>query len=183
MSTTAGGPPCPRYLLLGEILRPHGIGGELRMRILTDYPERLPALKTVYLGRDPESPDVQPYLLRGVRFHQHYALLRLNGITDRDQADRLRECLVMVAIEDAVPLETGEVYLFQLIGLTVQTEDGRSLGKIIEVLETGANDVYIVSSPQHGEVLIPATGDTILKTDIENGCVVVKLPEGLLPED
>jgi 16S rRNA processing protein RimM len=88
----------------------------------------------------------------------------------------------MVSIEDAVPLDEGEVYLYQLIGMTVQTDDGRELGQITEVLETGANDVYIVKSPDYGEVLIPATDETILETNAETRRIVVKLPEGLLPD-
>jgi 16S rRNA processing protein RimM len=87
----------------------------------------------------------------------------------------------MVALEDAVPLEDGEHYLYQIIGLRVETETGDVLGTLTEVLETGANDVYIVDSPQYGEVLIPATDETILDTDIQAGRMVVKLPDGLLP--
>jgi 16S rRNA processing protein RimM len=171
----------PKFLLLGEILRPHGIVGEMRMRVLTQYPERLPDLKKIYLGLDPNSAEVDEYTINSVRMHQGYALLKLAGIDNRDEADRLRQLLVMVALEDAVPLEEGEFYLYQLIGLQVQTDDGQVLGSITDVLETGANDVYIVDSPQYGEVLIPATDETILKTDVEGGIVTVKLPEGLLP--
>ncbi|MBI5666586.1 MAG: 16S rRNA processing protein RimM [Chloroflexi bacterium] len=180
-SSSAGGPPRPQYLLLGKILRPHGVTGELRVHLLTAYPERLPDMETVYIGRDPESPDVTPHLIESVRFHQGNALIRLAGVTDRDQADRFRQLYLMVAIADAVPLEDGEVYLFQLIGMAVQTQDGETLGTITDVLETGANDVYIVDSPRYGEVLIPATDHTIIKTDAANRLVIVDLPEGLLP--
>src|SRR5215813_13441040 len=109
--------PQPRYLLLGEILRPHGIAGEVRMRVLTAYRERLPELKTVYLGDDPDSTDAIEYTVEGVRMHQGYALLKFEGIDDRNQADTLRELLVMVELENAIPLEEGEFYLYQLIGL------------------------------------------------------------------
>lgn len=180
-SSSAGGPTRPQYLLLGQILRPHGVAGELRVRVLTAYPERLPDMKTVYIGRGTDAPDVKSHAVEGVRFHQGYALVRLKGVADRVQADRFRQLYMMVAIEEAVPLEEGEVYLFQLIGMTVQTQDGQILGTITDVLETGANDVYIVDSPQYGEVLIPATDQTIIKTDAENRRVTVNLPEGLLP--
>jgi 16S rRNA processing protein RimM len=86
-----------------------------------------------------------------------------------------------VAIGDAIPLDDGEVYLYQLVGLTVQTEAGETLGKLTEVLETGANDVYIIDSPKYGEVLIPATEETIRSTDINTGLMIVALPDGLLP--
>ncbi|NWG18238.1 MAG: 16S rRNA processing protein RimM [Chloroflexi bacterium] len=172
----------PPYLLLGEILRPHGVAGELKVRVLTAYPERVPSLKTVYIGRDPESPQAVEYGVQGVRFHQSYLLLKLRGVDDRNRAELLREMFVMVSLDNAVPLEEGEVYLFQLIGLTVRTTDGKEIGEIVEVLETGANDVYIVDSPQYGEVLLPATAETVIETDLASRFVIMKLPEGLLPD-
>lgn len=171
----------PRFLLLGEILRPHGVRGELRMRILTDYPERITQLEKVYLAEKPDSSDPDTYRVEHMRMHQSYGLLKLAGIEDRDEADRLRQLLVMVPLEQAVPLEDGEFYLYQLIGLEVRTTTGQTLGKITDVLETGANDVYVVESAVHGEVLIPVTSETVLKTDITAGFILVNLPEGLLP--
>lgn len=174
--------PSPRYLLVGEILRPHGVRGELRMRVLTDYPERLKTLSEVFLSRKADDENPRSYTPTSVRFHQGYALVFFKGVADRDAADRLRGMLVMVDVANAVPLEEGEFYLYQLIGLNVVTESGEVLGKIAEVLETGANDVYIVQGGAHGEILIPVTPETILKTDIAAGQVTVRLPEGLLPE-
>jgi 16S rRNA processing protein RimM len=171
----------PRFLLLGEILRPHGIRGELRMRVLTDYPERIPELEQVYVGDSPDSPRPHTYAVQHLRMHQGYGLLKLKGIDSRDQADLLRQMLVMVALEDAVPLEDGEFYLYQLIGMHVRTLENITLGTIVDVLETAANDVYVVDSPSHGEVLIPVTEETILQTNIEQGFVLVRLPDGLLP--
>ena len=171
----------PRYLLLGEILRPHGVRGELRMRVLTDYPERIVELDTVYIGENAEDEDPAAYQAEGMRMHKGYGLLKLKGIDDRTQAERLRQLFVMVSLEQAVPLEEDEIYLFQLIGLEVYTEAGDWIGSINEVLETGANDVYILHHPDHGEILIPITEETHIKTDLEAGTVVVRLPEGLLP--
>jgi 16S rRNA processing protein RimM len=170
----------PDYLIVGEVLRPHGIRGELRVRILTDYPERIGNLEAVYLGTDPEGA-VTRWGVEHMRMHQAYGLLKLRGIDDRSTADRLRDLFVMVDFAHAVPLEEGEFYLYELIGLRVETESGEALGTILEVMETGANDVYIVDSPQHGEILIPVTDETIVKTDVAAGVVVVRLPEGLLP--
>ncbi|GAB4509368.1 MAG: ribosome maturation factor RimM [Anaerolineae bacterium] len=171
----------PQYLILGEILRPHSIKGELRMRILTDFPERITQRKHVFLGADADSPRVKGYDVEHMRMHQGYGLLKLKTIDDRNQAEMLRGLLVLVKLEDAVPLEEDEVYLYQLIGLNVFLEDGTALGTLVEVLETGANDVYIIDSPQHGEVLIPAIDETILDTDLENQRITVRLPDGLLP--
>lgn len=172
----------PRYLLLGEILRPHGIRGELRVRILTDYPERIPELRHIYIGSSPDAADARRFEVEHMRMHKEYGLLKLTEIHDRDAADLLRQRYVMVRLEDAIPLEDGEFYLYQLIGVMVQTADGTELGKITDVLETGANDVYIVDSPSYGEVLIPVTTETIISTDIDARLIIVDLPAGLLPQ-
>lgn len=173
--------PEPRYLLLGEILRPHGIRGELRMRVLTDYPERINDMESVYLGQSPDTDSARQYSVEHLRMHKEYGLLKLKGVDTRESADLLRQLFVMVTLDEAVPLEEGEFYLYQLIGVQVVTQDGQHLGTIREVLETGANDVYILDSPQYGELLIPVTAETIITTDIEAGVITVSLPEGLLP--
>jgi 16S rRNA processing protein RimM len=178
---SANTPIQPEYLLLGEILRPHGILGEVKMRVFTAYPERLSELKTVYLSTNPDGVAAYKHPVERVRMNQEYALIKLEGIHDRTEADSLRELYVMVKLEDAIPLEDGEFYLYQLIGLSVKTVEGETLGTVTEVLETGANDVYIVDSPQYGEVLIPATPETIIETNVSEGIVIVKLPDGLLP--
>lgn len=171
----------PRYLLLGEILRPHGVRGELRMRILTDYPERINKLKTVFVGTDIDAVDIREYRVQYMRKHQDYGLLKLMGIDDRDEADLLRALFVMVPIEKAIPLDEGEFYLYQIIGLSVQSDSGQFIGTIREVLETGANDVYVVDSDTYGEVLIPVTDEIIVKTDIQAQTIIIKLMDGLLP--
>ena len=172
----------PAYLILGEILRPHGIRGEMRMRILTDYPERLiNELKTIYLGDNPDSM-VDEYAIKSARFHKEYLLITLTDIEDRNEAEALRGKKIMINIENAVPLREGEFYLYQLMGLSVQTEEGIHLGDIRDVIETGANDVYLVKGGQFGELLLPAHEETIISIDFEAKMVTMSLPEGLLPE-
>ncbi len=151
------------------------------MRILTDYPERIPKLDAVFLAKTVQGKDAKTFAVSGMRMHQGHGLLTLDGVKDRDDADRLRQLYVLVRLQDAIPLEDDEFYLYELIGLTMQTEDGYVLGTISNVLETGANDVYVVNSPEHGEVLFPAIDDTIIDHDIEKGVVVVNIPDGLLP--
>jgi 16S rRNA processing protein RimM len=171
----------PRFLLIGEVLRPHGIRGELKIRVLTDYPERLAQLEHIYVGHDATTNDATRYRVQHIRPQNEFGLLKLEGVNTRDQADLLRNLYVMVALENAVPLEEGEFYVFQLIGLNVQTVDGQQLGRLTDVLATGANDVYVVDSPTYGEILIPALSDTILDTNLDAGTVIVRLPEGTLP--
>lgn len=167
-------PTEPRFLAVGRVLRPHGVRGELRVEILTDYPERLSLHQVLYLG-----PEARPYPVEGVRFHRGAALIKLAGCDDRNRAEELRGQLVQVPIEAAVPLEEGEYYHFQIVGVEVVTDQGESLGRVAEVLDTGANDVYIVRGPR-GEVLIPAIEEVVQELDLVARRMVVTLPPGLL---
>lgn len=175
--------PQPEYLLLGEVLRPHGIKGELRMKMLTEYPERIIKLERVFLGREPNNPTAGTAEVESLRMNQGYGLIKFKGVDDRDKAERYRELYVMVHIDEAVPLEEGEYYLFQIIGVTVKLTNGEVLGTITDILETGANDVYVVDSPTYGEVLIPVTDQTIISSDIDAREVIVELLDGMLPPD
>jgi len=170
----------PRFLLLGRILRPHGIRGEIRVEVLTAYPERITPGMVVSVGPDAAADDAPEYEITKVRTHHQYLILQVDGIDDRDTADSLRELYVMIPLDDAVPLEDDEFYLFQAIGLAVCTDDGEDLGAVVDVLETGANDVYVVQGPR-GEVLLPAIDECILDVDIEAGKMTVHLMDGLLP--
>ena len=173
-----GRAPEPRYLAIGRVAGAHGLLGELKVQILTDEPTRYGRLKRVYVGREGEEP--QPRKLEGTRFHQRRVLLRLQGCTDRTSAEALRGTLIQVPIEEAIPLEAGEYYEHQIVGLAVWTAAGESLGKVVEILYTGANDVYVVKGTGRRDVLLPAIAGVILEVDLEAGRLVVQLPEGLL---
>jgi 16S rRNA processing protein RimM len=172
----------PKYLLLGEILRPHGVRGEMRLKILTDYPERVAEIDTVYIGQGSHDEYARPYRVESARFHKKYLLLKVEELPDRDAVDPMRGLYVMVDMANAVPLDDDEIYLYELIGMTVQTDEGDALGQIKDVLETGANDVYIVNSPRYGELLIPAHDETLLDVNLEQKTVTMTLPDGLLPD-
>jgi 16S rRNA processing protein RimM len=173
--------PEPRYLLVGRVSRPHGVRGELRVEIITEYPERLSLHADFYLAH-PDSPTaVRCYRVEKVRIHRDVALLKLAGCDNRNTADELRGLLVQIPIEEAAPLEEGEYYFYQIIGVRVETEDGERLGQVVDVIETGANDVYVVRGPR-GEVLLPAIEDVVLDLDLETKRMVVHLLAGLLPE-
>jgi 16S rRNA processing protein RimM len=170
----------PPFLLLGRVLRPHGVRGEIRIEVLTDYPERIVRGTTVYIGREPDDArSAVEFTIQNARTHQKYLILQLDGVPDREAADLLREQYVMVAFEDAVPLGEDEFYLFQAIGLAVYTDTGERLGDVVDVLETGANDVYVVQGP-HGEILLPAVDEVILDVDLDTRKMTVRLMDGLL---
>jgi len=172
--------PEPRYLLVGQIVRPHGVRGEVRVKILTDYPERLPMHRYLYVGAVGEDQRLQQYLVEGMRFHQDVVLLKLAGCDDRSTAETLRGLFVQIPIEAAAPLKEGECYLFQVIGIRVETDDGRKLGTVVDIIETKANDVLIVQGPL-GEVLLPDVAEVVLSLDVASGRMVVHPLPGMLP--
>lgn len=165
----------PRFLVIGQVVKPHGIRGEVRVRVYTDLPERFTWLKTVFVGK--KNP--KPIGVDSVRFHQGWALMKLNGYDDRNAAETLRTQLIQVPEEEGIPLEEGEYYLHQVIGLKVFTDEGVDLGSIVEVIETGANNVFVVAG-QFGEVLLPDIDDVILRIEIDAGRMDVHLLPGLM---
>jgi 16S rRNA processing protein RimM len=174
------GSPEPEFLIVGRIIKPHGVRGDLAMKVITDYPERLPEIDTLYVG-----PAYEPYRVRRVRFHADGTLMLFEGIEDRDAAECLRGMMVYVHIDDAVPLEEGEYYLFQVIGSQVVTGDGQVLGTLTDLLETGANDVYVVTAPDGREILIPVIPEVVRHVDVNKKVVTIDLLDGLIqnPDD
>jgi len=183
-SRGSGGPAGsePRYLSIGEVVRPHGVRGELRVRILTEYPERLHLHTHFYLADPDFTEKVYRYAVERIRLRRDVLLLKLEGCNSRTAAEALRGMLVQIPLEDAVPLEEGEYYLFQLLGVDVETEQGEWLGRVVEVLETGANDVYVVRGPR-GEVLVPAISEVVRALDLVAKRMVIHLMPGLLGDE
>ena len=165
----------PRFIAVGQVVKPHGVRGEVAVEVLTDFPGRFALLERVYLSED----DPRPVALESVRFHKGRALLKLGGYDDRTAVEALRGELVLVPIDEAMPLEPDQYYQDDLIGLEVWTTDEEYLGQVVEILETGANDVYIVQG-ERGEILLPAIADVIQWIDLEENRMVVELMEGLI---
>ena len=165
----------PRFLVIGQIGKPHGVRGEMRVVAHTDLPERFTWLDAVYIGQD------NPYLVpvESVRFHKNWVLLKLEGYNDRDAATLLSGQIVQVDESQAIPLEEGEYYLYQLEGLTVVSDQGEALGSIIEVIETGANNVFVVQG-KDAEILLPDTEEVVLDIDFDQGQMTVHILPGLL---
>ena len=165
-----------RYLAIGRIVRAHGIRGELSMVVLTEFPERLETTQQVYLGNEFEAT---AYELKSYRWHKQNVLLTLTGVTTRTQAEALTGQFVQVPVEEAVPLPEGSYYFYQLIGLQVITTENEKLGIVKNILETGANNVYVVENEDR-EILLPAIPEVIKSINIEEGHMVVQLMEGLI---
>jgi len=171
----------PSYLVIAEVLRPHGVRGEVRVRLLTDYPERLQPGKCLYLGTSAEQSNAEPWTLARARLQEDYGILQFETITNRSEVEHWRGKYLMVPLDDAVPLEEDEFYAYQLIGLTLLTESGRVVGEINSIMETGANDVLVVKSSEYGEILVPDIPGMWIELDFDAGFATARLPDGLLP--
>ncbi len=170
--------PEPRFLVIGQIQKPHGIRGEVRVVVYTDLPERFTWLETVYVGKtNPKLTGVE-----GVRFHNELVLLKLSGYDGRNEAETLRGEWLQVLEEDGIPLEEGEYYLYQLMGLQVFSNKGELLGELVDIIETKANNVFVVHGIS-GEILLPDIEEVIQEIDFENGRMIVHLLPGLLPDN
>lgn len=165
----------PRFLAVGRITRPHGVNGEVRVELLTDVPERFEWLDSIYLGE----ADPQPVSIESVRYHQGAVLLKLAGYPTRTEAESLRGTLLQVPEAEAIPLDEDEYFLYQLVGLEVFSEEGAPIGRLSEVLETGANNVFVVDGPR-GQHLIPDIPDVVRELDLEAGRLVIHLLPGLI---
>lgn len=165
----------PHFLAVGRVIKPHGVRGEVRVQLMTDVPERFEWLEAIYVGE----ANPRRVAIESVRYHQDFVLLKLAGYPSRTEAEQLRGELLQVLESEAVPLEEDEYYLHQLLDLEVVTDDDRNIGRLVEVLETGANNVFVVDGP-NGQLLLPDIPDVIKEIDIENGRMVITPLDGLI---
>ena len=115
-----------------------------------------------------------------VKYHKNMVILKLSDIGSMDEAERFRKADLLVSREDALPLAENEYYIADLIGLSVESDEGETLGTLRDVLQTGANDVYLVDSPVYGEILIPVIPPSAIRTDLDAKKMTVHLLPGLL---
>jgi|TARA_B100001971_G_scaffold158506_1_gene148300 16S rRNA processing protein RimM len=170
----ANKPTEPRFFSVGTVARAHGVRGEVWVHV----PRRtaLPPLDEVthmFVG-----PDRIGWALRSFRFHRGGMLLVLEGCADRTAAEALRGQEVSIPMQAQDPLDADEYFVEDLLGLRVRSEKGEQLGELVEVLPTGANDVYRVVDGQE-ELLLPAISTVIRAVDMDNGEMVVRLLPGL----
>ena len=162
-------------IVVGEITRPHGVGGALRVLPVTDFPDRLLRLQEVTLvppGGRPRSVAVEKAEPAG-----RFVVMKLAGVDTPEQAETLRGATIEVPAADAVPLPAGQFYVFEIVGLRARTAAGEVLGEIVDVLRTGSNDVYVVRSSGGTETLLPAVEGVIERIDLAAGEMVVRPPE------
>ena len=168
----------PVYLAVGLLRRPHGVHGEILMEVYTDFPERLEDGTTVFLGAKHK-----PAAIRHIRHHNEGLLFSFEGVDTPESAGLLRKQLVYVKTATRPALPAGQYYHHQMIGMTVVDDSGNELGKLTEIIETGANDVYVVLSGSGKELLLPSIKQVVLDVDVESNRMIVHLIPGLLEEE
>ena len=166
-----------QLLQVGVISSTHGVRGEVKVFPTTDDVKRFKKLKQVILdtGREHLTLEVE-----SVKFFKQFAILKFKGIDNINDIEKYKGKSLLVDRKHAVRLQKDEYFIADMIGLTVLTEDGEKFGELKDVLETGANDVYIIDSLQHGEVLVPAIKQCILDVNIEEEYMKIHLLEGLV---
>jgi 16S rRNA processing protein RimM len=162
--------PDPGFVAVGRVLAPFGLKGELKVQSLTDNPERFRPGARLWAG-------AQPVTIGTTREAQGYLYVTFRGIPDRTAADRFRHQILQVPESELPPLPPGEHYRYQLVGLSVVDRDGRAIGTLEEVIETGANDVYRVRAEDGTDLLLPALEDVIVSVDLAANRMVVDPPD------
>ena len=163
-------------LQVGVITTTHGIRGEVKVYPTTDDVHRFEELESVLLDTGKEYRELK---IKSVKYFKQYAILKFKGIDNINDIEKYKGKSLFVTRENAQPLKEDEYYIADLIGMDVITDEGEE-GKLVDVIETGANEVYVVEFDKYGEVLIPAIHDCILDVDIEAMSMKVHLLEGLV---
>ena len=166
-----------QLLQVGIISSTHGVRGEVKVFPTTDDVKRFKKLKKVILDTGREH---LPLEVESVKFFKQFAIVKFKGIDNINDIEKYKGKSLLVDRENAVKLRKDEYFIADMIGLQVYTEDGEAFGVLKDVLETGANDVYIIDSQKHGEVLVPAIKQCILDVDIEGQKMTIHLMEGLV---
>jgi 16S rRNA processing protein RimM len=165
----------PVYLVVGFLRRAHGVQGEIIMDLHTDFPERFRSGRKLFVGEEHNVMTVE-----NVRSHAQGLLIKFKGIETPEETARFRNQWVYIKATDAPPLPEGQIYQHQLFGFQVVDENENLLGELVEIIETGANDVYVVKNESGKEILLPAIPSVILDLDPARRFMRVHLLEGLI---
>lgn len=165
--------------VIGKIVNTQGIKGEVRVIPETDDITRFELLDSVLILRRGTLEEKE---IQSVRYHKQFVLLKLKGVDDMTAAEGYKNCEIQIPAEKALPCGEDEYYIRDLYGMDVYTDEGELLGSLSDILFTGANDVYVVKSvnPQQKDILLPAIKQCILKVNVAEKKMVVKVPEGLI---
>ncbi len=169
-----------KYLQIGKIANTHGVRGEIKVVPLTDDPSRYETLDWVYIDKNGK---LEKTVIEGVKYFKGFVILKLKGLDNPEEAEKLKNMFLLIDRENAVKLPKDSYFVCDLIGCEVFNEQGIKLGVLSSVLETGSNDVYIVKGEGKKEILVPALKSVVLEISVKDRFIKVKLPEGLVDDE
>ena len=158
-------------IVIGKIVAPHGVRGDIRILPLTDKPEQFLDLDYLLLANG------RKLTVKGARFHKSMVLVSTEEVKTMNDAELLRGQNVLIKAEDLPQLEEGEFYVADLVGLPVYDETGREIGAFKDSLQTGSNDVYVIAVPGKKDILLPALKANVKEINVAERRIVVKLPD------
>jgi len=164
--------PGSEFIIIGQVVAPWGIGGKLKVAVVTDFPQRFAPRSQIYINR-------QPMTIANTEWHKGKAIIKLDTIDSIEEAEKLRGQAIEIHHSQLQPLPEEQYYHFQLIGLEVWTTQEKLLGTITEILTAESNDNYVVRGAK-GEILIPAIEDVVKSVDLDKGRITIEAIKGLL---
>lgn len=168
-----------KKIKIAKVVNTHGVRGEVKAIPLSEFTDRYASLKEVYVERNRSYQELR---VESVRWNKNHLLVKFQGIETPEQGALLKNKYLEIDVGDTVPLPEGSYYLFEIIGLDVIDIHGKKLGTIGDILQTSANDVYVVKRENNQELLIPALKQVVKDIDLKNNKMIVELPPGLVEE-
>ena len=165
------------YFEIGQIVNTSGLKGILKIKPFTDDIKKFSNLKTIYIKT---KSGLTEFKIEQVRYVKNMVMLKLAGIDTVEEAEKYRNLYIKILRDQEEELEEGSYYVVDILGCKVNTDANQELGKIVDVFQTGSNDVYVVKTKDGKEVLLPSIEECILDRDIENKIVKVHIMKGLL---
>lgn len=165
-----------QLLRVGVITSTHGVRGEVKVFPTTDDPQRFKKLKNVILDDGKQHLDLE---ITSVKFFKNLVILKFKGLDNMNDVEKFKQADLLVTREHAVKLQPGEYFIADLIGLKGISDEGKDLGELTDVIQTGANDVYVFSREGTRDLLVPKIPDCVKEINLEEGTVLVHLLPGL----
>ena len=166
-----------KRLEIGQIINTFGIKGEVKVFPLTDNINRFDDLEKVYIKAKKDS---KLYKIESIKYHKNMVLIKLKSINTPEQAELLKNAYIEIDRNQAIQLKEGEYFIVDLIGLDVYTDEGKLLGKVDDIYNTGANDIYVVKDELGKQILLPGIKEVIKNVDLDSEKITVHLIPGLI---
>ncbi|MBN1466967.1 16S rRNA processing protein RimM [candidate division KSB1 bacterium] len=167
----------PDYIIIGRIIKPHGVKGALKVEPLTDDAHRFELLNRVFIGSE-DKPD-QAVVIENIDFQHHNIILSFRGVASRDEAEKLRNCYLYLPADEAMSLPAGDIYIFDLLGLDVYAGDGAFVGTVKDYQDFPAGGMFVIEKERQ-EFLLPDVPEIVREIDLDAGKIIVTLIDGLL---